>query len=301
MPEYTRDDFERLIRERSNWGRWGDDDELGAVNLITPEKRARAARLVRSGRTVSLSMPFPVKPGFDNPRPAAHFMRVNDRAEGAGAATDYYGVEYHGLMCTHIDALSHTWDANGMWQGWKPAETITTNGALRGGIQNWRTGIFTRGVLLNVPASRAAAYVSADRPVHGDELRAIAKSQGVTPEPGDGLVVYSGRQRWNKENPPIGTQPVSPGLHASCLEYIRDIDCALLAWDMQDATPIAGDMPWSVHAAIHAFGVAIIDNCDLEDLAEACASEGRYEFMLVVAPLTVYGGTGSPANPLAVF
>jgi kynurenine formamidase len=301
MTEYTRDDFERLIRDRSNWGRWGDDDEVGAINLITPGKRQAAARLVRSGRSVSLSMPFPTIPAPDNPRPAAHFMRINDRGSGAGAATDYYGVEYHGLICTHIDALSHTWDANGMWQGWKPEETITTNGARRGGIQNWRTGIVTRGVLLNVPASRGTAYVTADEPVHGEELRAIAKAQGVTPEPGDCLVVYSGRQRWNDENPPIGTRPVRPGLHASCLEYIRDIDCALIAWDMQDATPIVGGLPWSVHAAIHAFGVAIIDNCDLEDLAQACAVEGRDEFMLVVAPLIVNGGTGSPANPLAVF
>jgi len=301
MTEYTREDFERLLRERSNWGRWGKDDEVGAINLVTPEKQAAAARLVRSGRSVSLSMPFPVTPAPDNPRPAAHFMRVNDRPEGSGAATDYYGVEYHGLICTHIDALAHTWDANGMWQGWAPTETITTKGALRGGIQNWSNGIVTRGILLNVPASRGMDYVTADRPVHGEELRAIAKSQGITPEPGDCLVVYSGRQRWNKENPAIGTQPVRPGLHASCLEYIRDVDCALIAWDMQDATPIVDDMPWSVHAAIHAFGIAIIDNCDLENLAEACASEGRYEFMLVVAPLIVNGGTGSPANPLAVF
>ncbi|HEX4831095.1 MAG TPA: cyclase family protein [Trebonia sp.] len=301
MTEYTRADFERLIRERRNWGRWGADDEVGAVNLITPDKRAAAAALVRSGRSVSMSMPFPATPGPDNPKPAAHFMRVADRPEGAGAATDYYGVEYHGLICTHIDALAHTWDANGMWQGWDPAEVISTKGASRGGIQAWSEGIITRGVLLNVPASRGTAYVTAGRPVHADELRAIAAEQGVTLEPGDCLVVYSGRQRWNEENPPIGTQPVRPGLHASCLEYIRDVDCALIAWDMQDATPIEGGMPWSVHAAIHAFGVAIIDNCDLEDLAAACASEGRYEFMLVVAPLIVNGGTGSPANPLAVF
>lgn len=301
MTEYTRQNFEQLIRERNNWGRWGDDDEVGAVNLITPEKRVAAAGLVRSGRSVSLSMPFPTTPAADNPRPAAHFMRVNDRGSGAGAATDYYGVEYHGLVCTHIDALCHTWDAGGMWQGWNPGETITTSGTRRGGIENWSSGIVTRGVLLNVPAFRGTDYVTADRPVYGEELRAVADHQGVEVQPGDCLVVYSGRQRWNEHNPPIGTEPVRPGLHASCLEYIRDTDCALIAWDMQDATPVAWGMPWSVHAAIHAFGVAIIDNCDLADLAAACAAEQRDDFMLVVAPLIVTGGTGSPANPLAVF
>ena len=299
--EYTRGQLESLVRDRNNWGRWGQDNEVGAVNLITPEKRVAAARLVKSGRSVSLSMPFPTLPAPDNPRPAAHYLKINDRGSGAGAATDYYGIEYHGLICTHIDALCHTWDADGMWQGWRPDEVITTSGARRGGIENWSTGIITRGVLLDVPAFRGVPYVTADRPVRGDELEAIAKHQGVALEPGDGLVVYSGRQRWNAENPPIGTEPVRPGLDVSCLEYIRDIDCALIAWDMQDATPNAWDLPWTVHGAIHAFGVAIIDNCDLEDLAHACDLEGRHEFMLMISPLIVRGGTGSPANPLAIF
>ncbi len=297
----TRESIESLLKDRRNWGRWGADDEVGAVNLITPEKRVAAAGLVRSGRTVSLSLPLPTTPAADNPRPAQHYTKVAERVGDTGVATDFYGVEYHGLVCTHIDALCHTWGADGMWQGRDPKQELTSSGTRFGGIQAWRDGIVTRGVLLDVPAYRGTPYVTADRPVQGNELAAIAASQGVTFEPGDALVVYSGRDRWDRENAPLGTATDRPGLHASCLQFIRDIDCSVLAWDMQDAKPYAWDLAWTVHAVIHTFGVAVVDNCALAPLAAACEAENRYEFMLVVAPLVVLGGTGSPANPLAIF
>jgi hypothetical protein len=87
----------------------------------------------------------------------------------------------------------------------------------------------------------------------------------------------------------------------SCLPFLRDHDVSVLVWDMLDHLPIGYDVPWAVHAALFAYGVGLVDNALLEPLAQACADEGRDEFMLVVAPLKVVGGTGSPANPLAVF
>src|SRR3989304_457160 len=102
----TQQEVESYIRERRNWGRGGADDQMGAVNLITAEKRLRAAALVRSGRTVSLSREFPKTPAPNNPNPAQHFMRMFDRP-GGGAAMDYYGISYHGRAATHLDALCH--------------------------------------------------------------------------------------------------------------------------------------------------------------------------------------------------
>ena len=97
------------------------------------------------------------------------------------------------------------------------------------------------------------------------------------------------------------TQQQRPGLHVSCLPFLRDHDVSVLVWDMLDHLPIGYDIPWAVHAAIFAYGVALLDNALLEPLAKACAEEQRDEFMLVISPLRVVGGTGSPANPLAVF
>lgn len=309
--EFTKADTERMLHERRNWGRWGADDELGAVNLVTPEKRREAASLVRAGRSYSLSRTFPTEPSAINPRPAVHYMTRTDRNEGgAGGCGDYYGISYHGTGSTHIDALCHIWDEQGVYNGRDPNEVITFGGATFGGIQNWRDGIVTRGVLLDVPAFRGEPYVTQDRPVHGWELAELCESTGVTVTPGDALVVYSGREEWSRANgrpwgsgersTPDQIGPDRPGLHASCLEFIRDTDCAVLCWDMMDMFPNGVDLTWSVHGAIFAFGIALVDNALLEPVASACRAEGRSDFMFVAAPLPVEGGTGSPLNPIAV-
>ena len=98
-----------------------------------------------------------------------------------------------------------------------------------------------------------------------------------------------------------GSDPTGrAGLHASCLKFLRESDCCLLVWDMMDFMPNTYDIPWSVHAAIFAFGIGLLDNALLQPLAEVCAEENRYEFMLTVNPLVVVGGTGSPVNPIAL-
>lgn len=297
----TREEVAGYLTERRNWGRWGANEAAGAINLITAEKRRAAAQLVQSGRSVSLSRLFPKMPGPGNHEPAQHFMRWFKRDETGGAAVDYYGITYHGVASTHIDALCHVWDENGMWGGRRPEDVLTTQGAHWGDIDAWRDGIVTRGVLLDVPRFRGEPFVSNEKPVHGWELADIAVAQGVTLEPGDALVVYSGRDAWHAAYPDQGYVSPRPGLHASCLPFLRDNDIAVLVWDMMDAHPNEYNIPWTVHGAIFAYGIALLDNALLEPVAQACAEEGRYEFMLTIAPLRVRGGTGSPANPIALF
>lgn len=303
MPERpvpTKAEVQTYLTERRNWGRWGADDQVGAVNLITPAKRIQAASLVRSGRPVSLSRDFPKLPAPNNPTPAQHFMKMLDRGTG-GAAIDYYGISYHGQASTHLDSLCHVRNENGMWNGRSPQDEIDFDGARFGAITNWPTGIITRGVLLDVPRFRGQPFVTQNQPIHGWELEDIAQAEGVALEPGDALVVYGGREAWDRINPTWGSGPSRPGLHASCLPFIRDNDVALLVWDMMDHMPNGYDIPWSVHGVIFAYGVGLVDNALLEPLAAACAEEKRYEFMLMVLPLVVPGGTGSPVNPVALF
>jgi kynurenine formamidase len=188
-----------------------------------------------------------------------------------------------------------------MWNGRTPSHEISFDGARWGAITNWSTGIITRGVLLDVPRFRGEPCVTQEKPIHGWELEDVAQAQGVQIEPGDALVVYSGREAWDRVNPQWGSGSSRPGLHASCLPFIRDHDVALLVWDMMDHMPNGYDLPWSVHGVIFAYGVGLVDNALLEPLAAACATEGRYEFMLMVLPLVVPGGTGSPLNPVALF
>ena len=134
-----------------------------------------------------------------------------------------------------------------------------------------------------------------DRPVQGTELEDIARAQGVTVEPGDALLVHSGWQSATDANESAGA-----GLHPSCAEFVRDHDVALLGWDLMDGRS-ASRLPWPVHGVLFNFGVALLDNARLEPIAEACAEEGRHEFMFMLLPLNVARGTGSPANPVAMF
>ena len=195
--DFGHDETVAILRDRRNWGRWGDDDERGTVNLITEEKRRQAAGLVRTGRSVSLSRVFPVDPSPVNPRPALHFMRRADRGD-SGSAADFYGVLYHGTASTHLDALCHLWGPDGIYGGRSPDEVIGIERATFGDVDQYRDGIITRGVLLDVPAYRGEEFVSQDRPVQGDELAAICEQGGFSVEPGDAIVVYSGREAWSR-------------------------------------------------------------------------------------------------------
>ena len=282
-------DYAAMYRDRRNWGRWGRDDQVGAVNLITPEKRAAAAALVRTGRTVSLSRVF---------EPPQHFIRKSSLGPGGGYVMDYLGFIYHGSTVTHVDALCHIWDDDGIWQGRDPDVEITTQGAQFGDITHWSGGIITKGVLIDVPRHRGTPHVSIDEPVQGSEIEAIARAQGVSVEAGDALLVHSGWTAY-MESGDDGSRG-RPGLHPSCAEFIRDHDVALLGWDLMDARP-AGDLPWPVHGVLFNFGVALLDNALLEPVAAACAEEERWEFLFQALPLRVARGTGSPVNPIAMF
>src|SRR5437870_12169454 len=134
-PLPTADEVKSWLRERRNWGRWGKDDQKGAINLITPAKRAAAARLVKSGRSVSMSRPFPTTPGLNNALPAHHYMKTIARDKG-GYAADYYGNFYHGVASTHLDALCHTWDDAAMSHDRDPKKEFTYDGATFGAVEH---------------------------------------------------------------------------------------------------------------------------------------------------------------------
>ena len=123
---------------------------------------------------------------------------------------------------------------------------------------------------------------------------------------GDALLVYSGREEYHRRGHGFERELLSeggtwPGLHVSCVKFIRDHDVALLGWDMMDMRPDGYGLTWPVHGVLFSYGVALLDNALLEPLAVACAEEGRYEFMLMTLPLNVPLGTGSPVNPVAMF
>lgn len=296
------DEYDAYKERFRNWGRWGEDDQLGTLNHITREARIGAAALVREGRSISLANPLAtsrILAGQRNPSPAEH--RIDIGANGCG---DYIGVAYHGFANTHVDALCHIFTDDRRMYGGRPASGVTAEGARTNSIEYWRDGIVARGVLYDVPRHRGASYVTAERPVHGWELEDVAGSQGIAPRPGDAVLVRMGADAFWSANPDFEPAWRAPGLHVSALEFLYQHDAALLGWDLMEAP--GQDQYRAPALPIHSIGIpymglALLDNANLEALALTCAELRRWCFLLVIAPLVVVGGTGSPVNPIAVF
>ncbi len=288
----------------NNWGRWGEDDQLGTLNHITPDGRRAAAALVREGRSVSCANPIATRAVVPderrNGRPADHQMSVSPWSSG-----DYIGVSYHGFVNTHIDALCHIFTGEGgqIFNG-RPASLVTDEGAKSNSVDFWRDGIVTRGVLYDIPRMRGIPHVALDAPVQAWDLEDFAQQHGIEPRAGDAVLIRSGHDPFWLANPShqFAFPPNTPGVGASVLEFLHAHDAALLGWDLQEAADqgLPGRIP--IHeVAIPHMGLPLLDNANFERLSETCAALGRYEFLLTVAPLIVVGGTGSPVNPIATF
>jgi kynurenine formamidase len=284
----------------SNWGRFGERDQLGTLNLITPAKRAAAARLVRTGRTVSCARSLPTLPSVENPNPVQHHM-IATCTEGYGG--DYFAIAPHGFATSHIDALCHIFHEGKLYNGY-PIEKVTAHGALELGIHELKDGVVSRGVLLDVPAARGVRYLEPGTPIFPDDLEAAERSASLRVEPGDVLLVRTGRWALRDERGPFDPRLQCAGLDASCLPWLHERGVAALGCDgVSDVVPSRVD-GWNlpIHTvAIVAIGLHLIDNLELEPLGKACAEEKRWEFLLTLAPLILFRGTASPVNPIALF
>ena len=193
--ELSAEEFRQLFAAVSNWGRWGEDDERGAINDLTPDRVAAAARLVRSGETVTLSHPLNTRPGIDNPEPADHHMTMlPDVDVGSGAlrfAKDYIGIDYHNPPHSHIDALCHVAFDGALYNG-KPSTSVTPTGAASDAIDVLKDGLIGRGVLLDVPRLREVRWLEPGEHVFPAELEDCERTQGVTVGRGDILLVRTG-------------------------------------------------------------------------------------------------------------
>jgi kynurenine formamidase len=300
MPDWTAPTQARVedyFKEINNWGRWGDGDQVGTVNLITAAKREAATKLVRTGRTVSLARDI-------GPQPVLMYhVTFPSNRERADVVLDRFDLVYHGFSITHIDALCHVaWDGQ-LYNGRPFMQSLTAAGATWCPIDPLFGGITTRGVLLDVAEGRKDGYVTVGSPVTPKELDAAAARAGVRVEPGDVVVVRSGDATFRRAHPDwVPRVSPHPGLHLSCLEWFREKDIAAISWDMMDERPIGyAGFGMGVHLAIPFLGLALVDNTDPERLAAACREEGRYEFLFTATPIRLVGSTGAPAHPMAIF
>ena len=301
-PLVSRQDYDRWRSELSNWGWWGPDDELGALNLITPEKRRAAAALVQDGLTVSLASTAQVEASLDNPCPVAWEM-VTASPQGATDSVAYPCI--HGPGTTHIDGFGHRFFDGKMWNGYPIAGTVTMEGgAQKNSILTMKDGIVTRGVLYDIPRRKGVAYLEPGERIFVEDLEAWEALSGVRVGAGDALLLRWGRWARQEALGPFDTGAEAAGFDNSVIPWLKARDVALIGWETPGYMPQPpGDLP---RLALHDFaltmlGVHHLDRADFDALAALAAERNRWEFMLTIGLLPIPNGTGSPVNPIAIF
>lgn len=306
--EMSLEEFDRLFESLKNWEKWGPDDELGTLNYITPEKIRAAAALVKSGRSVSMEIPINTAAGPDNPNPALYYVNTTHEI-GSGDvhfATDFMAIQFHGDCHTHIDALCHISYKGQLYNG-KPASSFTARGALAQDITAYAHGIVGKGVLIDMPRLMGVKWLEPGYSVSVEEIEAAEKAQGVRLGEGDIMVFRTGHHRrrlelgaWNCDYSGEGRA----GIHPTCLSLLHERKVAAFLPD-GDGETVPGPMkeiPYPVHPLqITAMGMACTDSLQFEELVNVCEEENRWEFMVVIAPLRLPKGSGSPINPIAIF
>jgi kynurenine formamidase len=293
----TAAEFDALFKANNNWGRWGKDDVRGTANLITDAKRRQAAGLVRSGIAVSVAHDLSTASAVDNPSPLGRLMAPSMRS-------DTLTFNYHGGFTTHIDALCHYLHGGLRYNGVAPSGS--QEAGCVPGIDTVQDGIVTRGILVDIPRLKGVPYLAPGTPIYREDIEAWEKMAGVKIGPGDALVLRTGR--WARRAA-LGPEPAlnnAAGFHVSVGPWIKARDVAIAGGDVsvevQTTPPLVEGLAGPLHTLlITGLGMTIIDNFDTEKLAETAARLERWEFMLMIAPLRVPGGTGSPVNPIAVF
>ena len=309
-PRLSAEQFHELFDSLKNWGRWGADDDRGTLNYLTAEKVIAAVALVRTGRTVSMSLPLNTAAGPDNPNPVLHYMSlmhdVDIQSGGVRFATDFLGIQFHGDCHTHVDALCHISYRDRLYND-RPANMVTSVGSNGLDITTQAHGVIGRGVLIDIPRLRGVKWLEPGEAVMPEELVAAEEAVGVRLGEGDIMVFRTGHHRrrlelgaWDNTYAGDG----KAGLHPLALSLLHERRIAAFLPDGDGETvpsPVDGVL-YPIHPLqITAMGMVCADSLQLEDVAQACEEENRWEFLVVFAPLRLPKATGSPFNPIAVF
>src|SRR5262245_12869177 len=304
----TEADFRRAMKELSNWGRWGNDDELGAANLITPSKRKQALSLAREGLTVSMAHDVVQEKAADAPN---ILERVLGNVTATGSTDRYqYTGTYHGVVHSHLDAVDcHVMSEGKGYNGVSMEDIKAIGGCPKGNINALKDGIVTRGILFDATRlpgkATSQGWLEPGTAIHREDLEALEKLERVKVSPGDVILLYTGR--W-KRRATLGPWPNTTGFagyHADVAYFMKDRGVSFIGSDGPNDVVPSG-LPQSIGIPLHklalvAMGVSIFDNLDFERVAAEAKRLNRYEFLFVAAPLRIDKGTGSPLNPLAIF
>ena len=317
LPTTMRQYFQ-FADKYKNWGRWGQDDEVGTLNFVKPEHIVAAARLVRKGKVFSLAIPLDEK-GPQVTRAGSrrfnpiHTMLKTGTDHGVPESAEppvVWGTDDMITMplqaATQWDGFGHIIFRGRMYNG-RPGSMVTGQGALKNGIEKLSERVIGRGVLLDIPRHRGVPWVGQGDVIDAHELDACAAKRGVKVGEGDFLLVRTGNIAMYRSRGGWGdfvTAP-RPGIGLSVIPWLYDKRVASVACDNFGVEVDPGELTEMPKAAVHCIALAHMgmlfgEIFDLEKLADDCAQDGVYEFLFVAPPMPVTGGVGSPVNPYAV-
>jgi len=301
-------DFDRAMKELSNWGKWGADDELGAANLITPAKRKQAIALAKEGVPISLAHDVAQEKAADAPN---ILVRTLVTVSPTVTLDQYqYTGSYHGVVHSHLDAVNCHIMVDGKGYNGRTMEDIkAAGGCPKGNINALKDGVVTRAILFDATRLPGKAtpqgWLEPGTPIHREDLEALEKLERVKVSPGDVILLYTGR--W-KRRAALGPWPNTTGFagyHSDVAYFIKERGVSFIGCDgPNDVSPTG--LPPAITNPLHrlalvAMGVSIFDNLDFERAIAQAKQMNRYEFLFTAAPLRIDKGTGSPLNPLAIF
>ncbi|MER5210118.1 cyclase family protein [Streptomyces sp. NPDC002838] len=302
-------EFHDIAKRVNNWGRWGADDEIGTLNLITDEVVREAAACVRSGRRVPLALPLRqdgvqtgMMPGRVNPLHA--MVQINQEIFGPGTVACSDDAVTMGLQAaTHWDALTHVSHSGRLYNG-RPADSITPHGGAEfSGIDKARH-VVSRGVLLDVARAHGKDRLDGSHAVTPEDLEAAEELAGTRVRAGDIVLVRTGQIQVYLAGDKHAYGYPSPGLSIRTPEWFHARDVAAVANDtltFEIFPPEIEDLWLPVHALdLVEMGMLQGQNWNLEELSTACGQEGRYTFLLSAMPEPFVGATGTPVAPVAL-
>jgi len=317
-PSYRVDDNGKVVGSEpgvhNNWGRFGDLDQIGTANHLTPERIAAAAALVKTGKRFSLALPIgqPTPGGYRSEPLHFYGMAAGDGVLGSGRGGARYPVSDDYIVMalqasTQLDGFGHVGGDSTLYNGYWAGLVTATGGARRLGVHHLARGIVGRAVLLDVARHAGVEHLEPGFPIGPDELDGAAAAQGVTVGAGDILLVHTGHVGWKLGLTPGSPEAITrsePGISTRAIPWLHDHDVAMIATDTAACSVVpaeAGDefLTWHV-AALRDLGLLVGELFDLDELAADCAADSVSEGFFVAAPMPIVGASGSPLNPIVV-
>lgn len=306
-PAVSYNDFLSLFESIKSWNDYSPSSlERGALNFITPEIVKSAAQLVETGEIITMGLPWNTVSGPDNHKPALHYMTelsVDTPSEAPNCNKDFIGVDYHGKAVSHLDAMTHISFNDFLFGGKSSVASVNATGS------SWSTvdklgPIATRGVLLDAARFLDLEWIEPGTAVHAEDVLAYEKKFGFTIGQGDCVLLRSGHFARREKLGVWDPSDFSAGFHVDVMELFKSRKVSVIGADGDSdvrPSPVAG-VGSPIHVlALPGLGIPLLDNLQLEATASKCAQLKRWTFNIVISPLNIPRGTGSPINPIAIF